>query len=77
MFSKFLNKQKEGESAFTNSAFNPAAALSTTKDDLLLNSTSAQEALAPNTPTKRRWSYVTYLNKGTLHADDDNLMVGL
>ncbi|KAF3986165.1 hypothetical protein FT663_02669 [Candidozyma haemuli var. vulneris] len=28
-------------------------------------------------PPKRRWSYVTYLDAGTLHSQDDNLMVGL
>lgn len=28
-------------------------------------------------PKKRRWSYVTYLDQGTLHGDGDNLMVGL
>lgn len=35
-----------------------------------------QAPQAPESP-KRRWSYVTYLDAGTLQSKDDNLMVGL
>lgn len=68
MFTKFLNKQKEqGTSAF-DSVSKPSATLD---DSALCNMQAAQ-----NEP-RRRWSYVTYLDKGTLHGDDDNLMLGL
>lgn len=71
MFSKFLNKQKEqGQCAFTNTDFKPA---STSFNDSMLEVPGAGAA----TERKRRWSYVTYLNKGTLHGDGDNLMLGL
>ncbi|KAM9901092.1 hypothetical protein OXX80_001347 [Metschnikowia pulcherrima] len=68
MFSKFLNKQKEqGSTAFTDTSLKP-----TSMDDTFLNT-----AQAPKDEPRRRWSYVTYLDKGTLHGDGDNLMLGL
>lgn len=46
-------------------------------------SVSVDDSMIPKTtpptnePPKRRWSHVTYLDAGTLHGEDDNLIVGL
>lgn len=68
-FSKFLDQLKSpGDASFTNtpSALNPF-------DNVAMPGGGKSQS----GPQKRRWSYVTYLNEGTLHAEGDNLMVGL
>lgn len=71
-FTKFLDQLKTpGDKSFTNTALDVTA---TNKFD---NTAFSGGGTNQAGPQKRRWSYVTYLNEGTLHADGDNLMLGL
>lgn len=70
MFTKFLDNLKTQQKVgFTDTAIKPLPSGSV--DDSAINAPTMA-----NQP-KRRWSYVTYLNEGTLHGDGDNLMIGL
>lgn len=68
-FTKFLDNLKTQKNpTFTDSAISTMP--SATVDDFAIP--------APvDLPPKRRWSYTSYLNLGTLHGDGDNLMLGL
>lgn len=71
-FTKFLdNLKSQQKTNFTNSALKPTAS-GTVDDSAIVGMKEHQQNQQP-----RRWSYVTYLNEGTLHGDDDNLIVGL
>lgn len=71
-FSKFLNHLKTpGEKSFTNTS------LDVNVPNQSDNTAIAGGGINQTGPQRRRWSYVTYLNEGTLHADGDNLMLGL
>lgn len=69
-FTKFLDnlKTQQKPSFAADSTIRPMAP-GTVDDSTILSAVQQQP--------KRRWSYVTYLNEGTLHGDGDNLMVGL
>lgn len=73
MFTKFIDnlkaQQTQQKITLADSAIKPMAA--GTMDDSAIVAPLAQD------PPKRRWSYVTFLNEGTLHGDGDNLVVGL
>lgn len=71
-FSKFLDQLKnQSDKNFTRDAAQPTVPVSF--DDSVIVESGPKDS----GQTKRRWSYVTYLNKGTLHAEGDNLMLGL
>lgn len=76
MFTKFLNKQKNQPAL--DAPLGASANLTTVP---LKQNTSVDDSVLPPPAAieqpRRRWSYVTYLNQGTLHGDGDNLMVGL
>lgn len=68
-FTKFLTNLKSNQNTnFAETSGRP----NLTKDDSVIAPTKELESAPP-----RRWSYVTYLNEGTLHGDADNLMLGL
>lgn len=72
MFSKLFSQNNTDTSPFSGQQDKPRS-----QSISSIEESSGVQPIANLAPPKRRWSYVTYLNQGTLHADDDNLMLGL